>query len=48
MTKAYILIEYCCNHFNGIFKTYDEAVHSMFESVEEMEAAGYDILEKSF
>jgi hypothetical protein len=47
MTKAYILIESCCNHFNGLFKTYDEAVHSQFQSVEEMENEGFYILEKS-
>lgn len=44
--KVYILVEYCCNHFDGVFKTYDEAVKSRFNSVEEMLDAGFDVLEK--
>jgi hypothetical protein len=48
MTKVYILIESCCNHYYNAFKTYDEAVHSQFESVEEMENEGYHIVEKTF
>lgn len=44
--KAYVLVEYCCMHYAGVYSSYEAALKSRFETVEQMEAEGYDILER--
>ena len=43
--KVYVLIEYCCNHFEGVYSSIDELLEGRWETVEELENNDYVIRE---
>lgn len=44
--KVFVLVEYCCMHYAGVYGSYEAALKSRFESAQQMKDEGYEILER--